>query len=1257
MRRSSRLSVALALTAMTAILATLAPAPAAQKPFSKQLAERFPALKKQPLAWAHPNPDPVTVTQPNGRRIVLKGTDVEVGGYSETMAGHSVVQDANGWYVYALNRNGKVVPSKLRVGVDAPKGIPTHAARTPSAWIDVNGKDPRGQIYEAIRAHQAELQAAAAIAGKARVFKIPALMFETHGPFQPENDAEHFQKLLSGTRDSEKDINPRGTLTELYLEMSWGTFEPRVDVYGPYTSVLGAVDRCYYGWKGTGDLSNLEPSAPVPANTVIGMAAEVVPQADPEVNFADYDNDEDGDVDFLLIIHSGTGREATLDDCDVHSHYSSLTTMVTADGVTISGGMTIPEINLQIGVAAHEFMHALGEPDYYDTDGTGEGTGEWDLGGGGPWLGYPPQSNSMHFNPYMKVNLGWTKPKVIDSTTKGLLFRPRELFEDIVVIPVKTRECLADQDPPDSLLAEYVSNQNWCFDGLEITEGFILEMNSRAVNGRPNDLRLPRGAMFNRFSHANGLMVWHFDSLIDANNDETHPRLDLEESDWRDGVQDVAIGLTRGDPLDLFYDDATGLSTATVAKVLSVPGADGKPMATPAGSPWTVVSPPTPCADPETDCPNLPGAVPPIEFTVDDDPDNAVLRARLDWTSLTADDWDLYVDHEVDGAWVQLAYSASSTDPNVGPQDKSETLAILHPEPGRYRIRAINWLAPTAPSAVASVELQGAFAKGDNPNTLAFDETPTNWAFTNIRPAGEGVTVDLVKHTNKTFDLSADVVTSDAPLAVGRAGTLKTRVYNHGGKAVGPVIVEVTDNGAVIGRSRLSKLGAYGSSTVAIPYRPSAGGAHLFETKVTRLAGEAVTGNNVQRTQLYVGDAGARVLIVDDDQGYGLEEAYAGTLAALGVPFAVIENHASLAEMKRYKAIIWVGGSTQRKNSVDGTDRATIAQYLAGGGRVLLTGSRMAFGIDEVEEAETAPEDKFLARFFGTGYAGSWQFGRGQGEGLGMTFPIELAPGRPLVDELNVNPGTVDCPVGGLCPPLGSTVEHPLGGTPTFSFDPEGDEVKGTVGVRFSSGKFKTEIQSFSLAQVIDAETRLSMLKSSLSWFGVALGGRPAETTPQILHAPWRIRLNGQAVPIVASVGDNIGINQVTLAYRQRGVAKWTTVPMVLSKAKGLYEAMIPGSAMTPAGVEYRITAVDAEGNRRVDPSLAQAAGHVVTSAIGPKAGPMASIVSPGPRLPGVKPGSGPLPATGVGTSALLGVLAMASAAVTGSWLRRKKHS
>lgn len=1189
--------------------------------FPARLAAAQPDAAKYPLTWSHPSGEPIRVAQPDGSTIQIVGTDMEVGGVSETVDGYSVMRDpATGWWVYALKgQNGWEVPTELRVGIDEPLGIPKHAARAASVWVDATAKDARAQIFEAIRRHSVQLQAkaAAASANGAAVFKIPALMLETHGAFGEESTPEFFESLLTGTRDEDKGINPRGTMTELYLEQSWGKMEPRVDVYGPYKSPASMASRCFYGRKAPGDLSSPGPTGPPVVATVGGMALEAVPQADPEVNFADYDNDGDGAVDFLLIIHSGTGREATLDDCDVHSHYFGLATAPTTDvgpngPIIIQSAMTIPEFGLQIGVAAHEFMHALGEPDYYDTDGTGEGTGEWDLGGGGPWLGYPPQSNSVHFNPFMKVNLGWVKPTLITKTTKNIRLRPREIHDDLVVIPIKTRECTAS------------SIQEWCYDiggkSMEIYEGYLLEMNNRTAIGTPSDARLPRGGMFDRFTHASGMMAWHFDSTPSSNADETHMRVDLEEADWRDGLQDVQVGLSRGDPRDLFYDDATGLSGATATKVLS--SGDGEAQSPPEGSPWTVVSPVAPCAQPDVDCPSHPGAQPVPTWEVSDDADNIVMRVRLDWESNSADDWDLYVDQQQeDGSWLQIASSTTGTDPHLPETGvaENETAVVLKPEPGMYRARAVNWLAPTQPNAQISVEFKPTFGKGGSPNTLDWDDKQTGWSFTNIRPAGDGVTVDVVKHSASTFDVSPDRVTTKEALRVGKAGTLATRVYNHGGKAVSNVDLTVFENGRSIATKRIPSIKAYDYAEVAIPYTPLERGDREFVTRITVQPGEVITGNNHQRAMMFVGDANARVLIVDDDQGFGLEDAYAGALTSLGVPYAITGDHPQLAELKGYAAVIWVAGSTQRKNSVDAADRAALNTYLTGGGRLLITGSRTISGINAVE-----PD--WLPEHLGLRHKDIWQYGTGAAKGNGLTFHADLAPGRSLMDEYEVD-----------------------GGTELYRLDPEVEhEVEGTVGVRHASGTFKTETHSFSLGQLRDGEIRQQIMKSTLAYLGVPIGGRAADASLLIQHAPWRVRLNGQATPVVATVSNAEGLAEVSLRYRAVGATAWTIVPMVESNAANVFEAMIPASVVTPAGFEYAIDAAGRTGVRVAGET------NAVASAIGPTFGAYPSIVSPRSptKVGGVKTGA-PLPATGVGAAPMVAFLIAMSSALA-VWLRRR---
>ena len=180
MRERSERRPVIALAAAAAVLAVAGIMPAgAQEPltaggfagaadgsFPARLAAEHPMAAEYPLTWAHPSGEPITVTQPDGRRIQVIGTDMNVGGVSETVDGYSVMRDpASGWWVYALKgENGWEVPTERRVGIDSSGGIPKHAARTKSVWIDGRGKDAREQIFEALRQNTIQLQATAAAA-------------------------------------------------------------------------------------------------------------------------------------------------------------------------------------------------------------------------------------------------------------------------------------------------------------------------------------------------------------------------------------------------------------------------------------------------------------------------------------------------------------------------------------------------------------------------------------------------------------------------------------------------------------------------------------------------------------------------------------------------------------------------------------------------------------------------------------------------------------------------------------------------------------------------------------------------------------------------------------------------------------------------------------------------------------------------------------------------------------------------------------
>jgi M6 family metalloprotease-like protein len=169
-------------------------------------------------------------------------------------------------------------------------------------------------------------------------------------------------------------------MKQYYQDMSNGSLTLTFEVKGPYT-VTGTHD--YYG---SNDSSNQDINA-------TSLAAEVVNKAalDSSINFADYDNDGDGVVDGIIIIHQGPGEEASGSANDIWS-FMSTGLNITTDGVTCDSYNMVAEYTAaagdsSVGLFCHEFGHILGLPDLYDYSYETEGVGDWSLMAGGSWNG------------------------------------------------------------------------------------------------------------------------------------------------------------------------------------------------------------------------------------------------------------------------------------------------------------------------------------------------------------------------------------------------------------------------------------------------------------------------------------------------------------------------------------------------------------------------------------------------------------------------------------------------------------------------------------------------------------------------------------------------------------------------------------------------------------------------------------------------------------------------------------------------------
>lgn len=323
----------------------------------------------------------------------------------QTADGYTIVQGPDGWWWYATVEAGDVVPTDRKVSIDTP---PDSVPKKVRGVADTSRRysTPRSSSASGMSAQTApaDIQPAPTTG----TVRYPVILI-TYPDTNTTASSTEFQQLLFG--DEPAIGSGPGSMQDFYLEASNG----RLHVDGSVSAWVTA-DRGH-------DYYDDEVRA-------AELVQEAVTKADDQIDYSRYDNNGDGYVDGVIVIHQGGGQEATGNPEDIWSHRWSLSSAAyyeasispyaSDNGVTINDYSINPETQRgqisTVGVFAHETGHLLGMTDLYDTDYSSEGIGEWGLMGGGSWnsarsSGSTRQGSSpAHPVAFHKWQQGWITP-------------------------------------------------------------------------------------------------------------------------------------------------------------------------------------------------------------------------------------------------------------------------------------------------------------------------------------------------------------------------------------------------------------------------------------------------------------------------------------------------------------------------------------------------------------------------------------------------------------------------------------------------------------------------------------------------------------------------------------------------------------------------------------------------------------------------------------------------------------------------------
>ena len=309
--------------------------------------------------------------------------------------------------------------------------------------------------------------------GEVHVPVIPVAFADV--PFSYENIGSMLDAMLNEEGYSFEGAN--GSVRDYFVENSQGRFTPVFDVL---PAVTLEKNLSFYG--GNNGLKG--DRAP---ELALHDACLVL---DDDIDFSRYDADGDGFLDLVIFYYAGY-NEADHGPSDAiwsklaNSQDSSNRTVLNAlfDGKKLGFFLCAPELSgnsgsvfATIGTTCHEFGHALGLPDFYDTDGAQNGVagGMYDFALMGTGLYNDGGKTPPYLNALERRLLGWREE--IPALPEGdIVFRPVQSDEAYMIPSSKEGEYFIlearygtgwDKPLPKGLLVYHIDASDRLVDGV-----------------------------------------------------------------------------------------------------------------------------------------------------------------------------------------------------------------------------------------------------------------------------------------------------------------------------------------------------------------------------------------------------------------------------------------------------------------------------------------------------------------------------------------------------------------------------------------------------------------------------------------------------------------------------------------------------------------------------------------------------------------------------------------------------------------------